>query len=225
MQGLNFIFGVAILIISVVVHEVSHGYTAYLLGDPTAKRAGRLSVNPLRHLDLTGSFIVPLILVIMRSPFVFGWAKPVPYNPYNLKDQKWGPGLVAISGPLSNFAVAGFFGVVSFLLPLDHSSKTEISMAVIGNASVFGASFAAGFLYFSAMVVWINIFLGIFNLIPVPPLDGSKILFSFFPYKWNNAQIFLEKYGFFLLLFFLLYFSSRFLLPLVYFFFKLFLRL
>ena len=222
MQGINFIFLIAILILSVVVHEVSHGYTAYLLGDPTAKRAGRLSMNPFKHLDLTGSFIVPLILVILKSSFVFGWAKPVPYNPYNLKNQKWGPGLVAISGPLSNFLIAGAFGLVALFLPLDQTAKTEIGLAAVNGAAIFGAGYAPALFYFSSMVVWINVFLGIFNLIPIPPLDGSKVLFSFLPYKWTNAQIFLEKYGFFILLFFLFSFSSV-LLPVVFFLFRLFL--
>ena len=222
MQGINFIFSIAILILSVVVHEVSHGYIAYLLGDPTAKRAGRLSMNPLKHLDLTGSFIVPLMLVLLKSSFVFGWAKPVPYNPYNLKNQKWGPGLVAISGPLSNFLIAGVFGLVALFLPLDPTAKTEIGLAAVNGAAIFGAGYAPALFYFSSMVVWINVFLGIFNLIPIPPLDGSKVLFSFLPYRWNNAQIFLEKYGFFILLFFLFSFSSV-LLPVVFFLFRLFL--
>ena len=224
MQGINFIFSIAILILSVVVHEVSHGYIAYLLGDPTAKRAGRLSMNPLKHLDLTGSFIVPLMLVLLKSSFVFGWAKPVPYNPYNLKNQKWGPGLVAISGPLSNFLIAGVFGLVALFLPLDQTAKTEIGLAAVNGAAIFGAGYAPALFYFSSMVVWINVFLGIFNLIPIPPLDGSKVLFSFLPYKWTNAQIFLEKYGFFILLFFLFSFSSV-LLPVVFFLFSLFLGL
>jgi len=222
MQGINFIFIVAILILSVVAHEVSHGYIAYLLGDPTAKRAGRLSMNPLKHLDLTGSFIVPLMLVLLKSSFIFGWAKPVPYNPYNLKNQKWGPGLVAVSGPLSNFLIAGAFGLAALFLPLDPTAKTEIGLAAVNGAAIFGAGYAPALFYFSSMVVWINVFLGIFNLIPIPPLDGSKVLFSFLPYRWTNAQIFLEKYGFFILLFFLFSFSSI-LLPVVFFLFRLFL--
>ena len=222
MQGINFIFSIAILILSVVVHEVSHGYIAYLLGDPTAKRAGRLSMNPLKHLDLTGSFIVPLMLVLLKSSFVFGWAKPVPYNPYNLKNQKWGPGLVAVSGPLSNFLIAGVFGLVALFLPLDPTAKTEIGLAAVNGAAIFGAGYAPALFYFSSMVVWINVFLGIFNLIPIPPLDGAKVLFFFLPYRWTNAQIFLEKYGFFILLFFLFSFSSI-LLPVVFFLFRLFL--
>lgn len=224
MQGINFIFLIAILILSVVAHEVSHGYIAYLLGDPTAKKAGRLSMNPLKHLDMTGSFIVPLMLILLKSSFVFGWAKPVPYNPYNLKNQKWGPGIVAISGPLSNFLIAGVFSLVALFLPLDQTAKTEIGLAAVNGAAIFGAGYAPALFYFSSMVVWINVFLGIFNLIPIPPLDGSKVLFSFVPYKWNNLQIFLEKYGFFILLFFLFTFSAV-LLPVVFFLFRLFLGL
>ena len=224
MQGVNFIFSIAILILSVVAHEVSHGFVAYLLGDPTAKRAGRLSMNPLKHLDLTGSFIVPLMLVLLKSSFVFGWAKPVPYNPYNLKNQKWGPGLVAVSGPLSNFLIAGVFGLVSLFLPLDQTAKTEIGLAAVNGVAIFGAGYAPALFFFSSMVVWINVFLGIFNLIPIPPLDGSKVLFSFLPYRWNSLEIFLEKYGFFILLFFLFSFSSI-LLPVVFFLFRLFLGL
>ena len=222
MQGLNLVFTIAILILSVIAHEVSHGFVAYLLGDNTAKRAGRLSMNPFKHLDMTGSFIVPLMLVIMRSPFVFGWAKPVPYNPYNLKNQKWGPAWVAISGPMSNFIIAGVFSLVALFLPIDSSAKADISLSAIGGATVFGAGYAPAFLFFSSMVIWINVFLGVFNLVPIPPLDGSKVLFSILPFRFNNIQIFLEKYGFFILLFFLLFFS-QFLLPVIFFLFRLFL--
>lgn len=222
MQGLNLVFTIAILILSVIAHEVSHGFSAYLMGDNTAKKAGRLSMNPFKHLDMTGSFFVPLMLVIMRSPFVFGWAKPVPYNPYNLKNQKWGPSLVAISGPLSNFIIAGVFAVIALFLPIDSSSKTEISLSAIKGSAIFEAGYAPALLFFSSTVIWINVFLGVFNLVPIPPLDGSKILFSILPYKFNNTQIFLEKYGFFILLFFLFYFS-QFLLPVVFFVFRIFL--
>ena len=99
-------------------------------------------MNPFKHLDMTGSFIVPLMLVLLKSSFVFGWAKPVPYNPYNLKNQKWGPGLVAISGPLSNFLIAGVFGLVALFLPIDNSAKTEIGMVAVNGAAIFGAGYA-----------------------------------------------------------------------------------
>jgi len=108
---MEIVLQIAILIVSVVVHEVSHGYVAYLLGDPTAKYAGRLTLNPIKHLDPWGSVIIPLLLVVSGAGIIFGWAKPVPYNPYNLKDQKKGPALVGVAGPLSNLALAIFAGI------------------------------------------------------------------------------------------------------------------
>lgn len=224
MQGINLIFSIAVLVISVVVHEVSHGLAAYALGDGTAKRAGRLSMNPFKHLDLIGSFIVPLILVISSSPFVFGWAKPVPYNPYNLKNQKWGPGIVAVSGPLSNFIIAAVFSLAAFFIPLDNSTKTEIALNAVGGGEFSGTGYLFSLFYFCATVVWINIFLGIFNLIPIPPLDGSKVLFTLMPYKWSKFQQFMEKYGFFILIIFILLFSNL-LLPVVFFVYKTLLNL
>jgi len=179
-------------------------------------------MNPFKHLDMTGSFVVPMILVVLRSPFIFGWAKPVPFNPYNLKNQKWGPGIVGIAGPLSNFFIAGAFGLLAYLLPVDPQSKTDIAYLAISNGVAPAGSYTFSLFYFSAIVVWINVFLGIFNLIPIPPLDGSKVLFSFVPYKWSNIQTFLEKYGFFIFIFFILFFSG-FLTPIVLFLFRLFL--
>ena len=103
---------IAILIFSVVIHEVSHGLAAYWLGDSTAKYAGRLTLNPLSHMDLWGSFLIPLLLLFSGSGIIFGWAKPVPYNPYNLRNQKWGPVLVGLAGPFSNVLLALVAGVV-----------------------------------------------------------------------------------------------------------------
>lgn len=222
MQGLNLIFGIAILILSVVVHEVSHGYAAYMMGDSTAKDAGRLTMNPVKHLDMTGSVIVPLLLVIFRSPFLFGWAKPVPYNPYNLKNHKWGPGIVAAAGPLSNFLVAGVFGLASAFVPLASSLKANVAANTIMSFGLQSGDYAIALYSFFVMIVGINIFLGIFNLVPIPPLDGSKVLFSFLPYKWLNIQMFLEKYGFYILVVFILFFSGI-LLPVMEVFLKFFL--
>src|SRR5574343_1207888 len=101
-----------ILLFSVIIHELAHGYVAYSLGDPTAKYEGRLTMNPLKHLDPFGSVILPLLLILSQSSFIIGWAKPVPYNPYNLKNQKWGDAIVALAGPLSNICVALFFGLL-----------------------------------------------------------------------------------------------------------------
>ncbi|MCX6798407.1 MAG: site-2 protease family protein [Candidatus Falkowbacteria bacterium] len=97
-----YVFQIVILILSAVIHEYMHGWAADRLGDPTAKNMGRLTLNPLKHLDWFGSFLLPLVMIISRMPFVFGWAKPVPYNPYNLRDKKWGGAKVAAAGPLGN---------------------------------------------------------------------------------------------------------------------------
>jgi len=172
MQEINFIFSLAVLVMSVVVHEVSHGFTANILGDSTARRAGRLTLNPFKHLDLMGSFLVP-VLFYFSGGFVFGWAKPVPYNPYNLRDHKWGEAKVAAAGPLSNIVLAVVFGLVLrffvFSLP---SPATDIL----------------------TLIVYVNIVLALFNLVPIPPLDGSRLLFSVLPYHLRYIQEFIERY-------------------------------
>lgn len=183
------IFSLIILLFSVIIHEVAHGYVAYSLGDPTAKYAGRLTLNPIPHLDIFGSIILPLLLFISASPFLVGWAKPVPTNPYNFRDQKWGSLKVAIAGPLSNLSLALVFGLLIRFLP----------------ASFF-AGFPGLFLIFS-FIVQINIMLALFNLIPIPPLDGHWILFTFLPDTFFAVKNFLRQYGFFLLIF-LIFFNG-----------------
>ncbi len=167
------ILSLIILIFSVVLHEVAHGYTAKWQGDETASMLGRLSPNPLRHIDMFGSVVLPA-LTYMLGGFVLGWAKPVPIEPRNFRNQRWGEGLVAIAGPATNILLAIIF---SFL---------------IRNFSLNQAS-----LYVASSVVLINIVLAIFNLIPIPPLDGSRVLSSLFPrirtFFWS-----IEKYGIFL---------------------------
>ncbi len=171
------LFFIVILIMSVVIHEVSHGFAAYVLGDPTAKLAGRLTLNPLPHLDPLGSVIIPIILIILPSPFLFGWAKPVPFNPYNLKGGRWGPAYVALAGPASNIVIALFFSIV-------------IRMAG-------PAGFASpALLQLSGIVVLLNLVLAMFNLIPVPPLDGSKLLFAALPYHLRHIEYSLHRYQF-----------------------------
>ncbi|MBL7156342.1 MAG: site-2 protease family protein [Candidatus Pacebacteria bacterium] len=155
---LSTIFSLIIILFSIVLHEIAHGYTAYKLGDPTAKYAGRLTLNPLAHLDPVGSFLVPLFTLVMtlgRGP-MFGWAKPVPINPYNFTDQKYGQLKVAIAGPAMNFLVALILGLILKFFALPYIVWSIFSTARI-----------------------LNIYLGAFNLIPIPPLDGSHILSAF----------------------------------------------
>ena len=187
---LEYIFLIVILILSIVIHEVSHGAMANYLGDPTAKNAGRLTLNPIKHLDPIGSVIVPIFLILMikltGGGIIFGWAKPVPINPYNFKDQKYGSAKVAIAGPASNLAIALVFGLALRFLPVL-------------------AGFQGLYMMFS-FIVYINILLAIFNLLPVPPLDGSHILFTFLPQKMENVRIFLSQFGLFILLFIIFFF-------------------
>lgn len=203
------IFQVAILIMSVVIHEVSHGLMAFKLGDSTAKYAGRLTLNPMKHLDPWGSFVVP-ILMIFSFGVGFGWAKPVPYNPYNLKDQKKGPAWVALAGPLSNVIVAIVFGLFARFLPISFVVKGEIARNIFNyqNLSVLlSGSFLAIFFWIAMMILTINVFLAVFNLIPIPPLDGSKLLFAFTSIS-EQKKIALEQFGFIFLLMFIFLFSA-----------------
>jgi len=196
-------FLIAVIILSVVIHEVSHGYAANFLGDPTARLAGRLTLNPLKHLDLLGSVIIPGLL-IMFGGFIFGWAKPVPYNPYNLRAGRSGPAIVAAAGPAANLFLALLFALMlRFAVPAGLLSPIT--------AGVFGS------------IAIVNIMLAVFNLLPVPPLDGSKILFAVLPWRLRFIEDWFQKYQFvffFFLLFILL--NSNFLMRLTYFLFRLF---
>ena len=185
---MDIILQIVILIFSVVIHEVSHGYAAYFLGDPTAKYAGRLSFNPLKHLDPWGSVIIPLLLIVSNAGIIFGWAKPVPYNPYNLRNQKYGSAIVGAAGPLSNLALALIAGVLM---------RTFL---VLGIQDGF-------FLQILATVILINILLFVFNLLPIPPLDGSKVLFAVLPVSEHTKMV-LDQYGFVVLLAFIFLFSA-----------------
>jgi len=180
------LFRIIVLIFSVVIHEVSHGFVANYLGDPTAKNAGRLTLNPIPHLDPIGSIVLPLMLVILNSGFIIGWAKPVPVNPMNLRNYKYGDLFVSIAGPLSNFAIALIFGLALRFIPI--GTFNEILPLLFVN------------------IVIINLFLGVLNLLPIPPLDGSHILSTFLPRQVQYMQrIFAPPWGL-LLLFPILFF-------------------
>ncbi len=170
---MEIIFSIIVIIFSIIIHEISHGWAAYALGDPTAKLAGRLTLNPLSHLDPIGSFVVPLLTYSMLGGLIFGWAKPVPYNPYNLRAGKWGPALVAIAGPVSNLFLAAIFSLII---------RLSVGVAPVA------------FIQLSIMIVLINLGLALFNLIPVPPLDGSKILFALIPYRYRQIEEVLTRY-------------------------------
>ena len=179
---MEFIFQIAILIMSIVIHEVAHGYAARYYGDLTAEYEGRLTLNPVKHIDPVGSVFVPLISYLFGG-FVFGWAKPVPYNPYNLKPGRWPEAFVALAGPLSNIGLAVVFGLL---------------LRLMENPSLSFVTITAG-------IVYINVLLAVFNLMPVPPLDGSKLLFALFPEKIYKLRSFFERYGLILVLFFILF--------------------
>lgn len=171
------IFTVIILIVSVILHEVSHGYMANYLGDPTARLAGRLTLNPISHIDPVGSVFLPVFLVIAGSPLLIGYAKPVPYNPYNLPG-RYDEALVAGAGPAVNIALALFFALIIRL---------------------FGASLDPALLSAFATIVFINMLLALFNLMPFPPLDGSKILGVILPgvlgRAYENFRMSFERLG------------------------------
>lgn len=187
-----------ILIMSAVVHEVSHGVAAFWLGDPTAKYMGRLTLNPLKHLDPWGSFLMPAILLLLSGGrFFFAAAKPVPYNPYNLRDQKYGPAIVGASGPISNIIIALVFGIflkafiVTGLVPMNDATSL-INNLFLGEG-MLGSGFSMPAIIIIT-VIYVNILLALFNLIPIPPLDGSKLLFTFLPLQ-EETKIYLEQYG------------------------------
>jgi Zn-dependent protease len=203
------VFYIIILLYSVILHEVSHGVMALWLGDPTAKYAGRLTFNPMKHIDFMGSIIVPLVMYFSMG-FAFGWAKPVPYNPYNLKNQKWGPALVGLAGPASNILLATVSAIFAYFIFLPAVLKTDIASNALNPtvlSTLLSGSVSAIFFSLLMVIVIFNIILGFFNLIPIPPLDGSKLLFSIFPMKIETLAI-LEQYGVIFLLLFIAFFSG-----------------
>ena len=179
------LFQLLVLIYSVVIHEVSHGLMADSLGDPTAKNLGRLTLNPLKHLDMFGSVLLPLLLFIARAPFIIGYAKPVPYDPNQLTDKKYGPAKVALAGPASNIVLALIFGLSLRLMP-----------------DIFTSSLIPELFSF---IILLNLVLAIFNLFPIPPLDGHWLLMTFLPARFNGLKVFLYRYSLPLLFVFIIF--------------------
>lgn len=176
------IFYFIVLIFSVILHELAHGYMAFALGDSTAKHEGRLTFNPLKHLDPFGSVILPLLLAISNVPILIGWAKPVPVNPYNFRDQRWGELKVSLVGPATNFLIALIFGLI---------------------VRFFGNNMPYDVLNFYLIIIQLNLVLAFFNLVPIPPLDGSWILFNFLPDSFFKVKMILQQYGIIILVLFL----------------------
>lgn len=195
MQGdpVHMVFSIAVLVFSVVAHEVSHGIMADRLGDRTARNAGRLTMNPIPHIDPVGSILVPIAMALLPGGIVFGWAKPVPYNPYNLRDQRWGDAKVAAAGPLTNFGIAIVFGLI---------------------LRFAGAVLSGPVISIVQIIVLVNVVLGVFNLFPIPPLDGSKVLSSVLPHRLRYIEEYLERYALVLIILFV-FVLWEYMLPLV----------
>jgi Zn-dependent protease len=173
------VISILIFIVVIVVHEVAHGYVAFRMGDPTARDAGRLTLNPVAHMDPVGTVILPMLLVLSHSPIIFGWAKPVPVNPRNFRNPRKGMLLTSLAGPAANFGLAVIFAAVF---------KTGI--------------FPAGSLMWTVLLygILISLVLGVFNLIPIPPLDGSNILMTLLPLEMARAYGRMQRYGFVILI-------------------------
>ena len=193
------VFYIVVILYSVTIHEVSHGLMANSLGDSTAKNLGRLSLNPLKHLDLFGSIILPFFLYLTTG-FAFGYAKPVPYNPSNLNDRKMGPVKVAMAGPASNFILALLFGITLRFMP-----------------DVFSSSLVPELF---SRIVMLNLVLGVFNMFPIPPLDGHWLLMAFLPPRMDAIKVWIYRNSFILFPLFLIVFMV-FVSPLIYWLFRL----
>ncbi len=194
---LGYILSLIAVFTAIILHEVAHGYVAYRLGDPTAKMSGRLSLNPLVHIDPIGTILVPLFLVLVRFPFLFGWAKPVPINPNYFRNPFKGMMYVAIAGPGTNIA-----------LVLITAGIGRGLLGVVPNTVLFGTTFISYFwqavFSFLGVFIIINVILALFNMIPIPPLDGSRVLTYFLPAGGKRTMLTLERYGLWIMLGFLL---------------------
>jgi len=180
---MEYLIVVPVILMSIIIHEVSHGYAAYKLGDDTAKRFGRLSLNPLKHIDIFGTIILPILLIITTG-LAFGYAKPVPLNPYNFRDVKRDTGISAAAGPASNFIIAILFSVF---------------LRILGNLpyipNTLGGNLLAFWFQVFYLIVFFNLLLGCFNLIPFPPLDGSKVIGMLLPDHYYYPFMRMERQG------------------------------
>src|SRR3990167_1406146 len=184
MDPISIAIFIFILLFSIIFHEIAHGLMAERLGDTTARDAGRLTLNPVPHIDLFGSILLPAFLLLVNSPILFGAAKPVPVDFRNLRNLKWGMILVSLAGPATNFLLAIVAAIVFRMLP----NISELGQGLI------------------IQTISLNLVLGLFNLIPIPPLDGSKILASLFGFldrNWMYMMLSLERFGFIILILFL----------------------
>ena len=179
------LIALVILVFSAVFHEVAHGWVADRLGDPTARLLGRLTLNPIPHIDPLMSVLLPLVLILSGSPIIFGAAKPVPVDPFNLRDGRRDMALVSLAGPITNFLIAA---IAAFLLKF-----VIISL---------GSPFLSEFVF---RVVQLNLLLGIFNLIPIPPLDGSKVFALFLPEDMAKSYLSISAFGMFIIFFLLIF--------------------
>ncbi len=201
---------IIILIFSIIFHEYGHDWMANRLGDSTAKDLGRLTLNPIPHIDLFGSILLPLFFIFSGTGFILAWAKPVPYNPNRIRDKKYGDLKVAISGPASNIILAVVFGLLARFLPLSSNLKSSLLTAYLRGDFNFIASNISGDIFATIFLMaiifcFLNLLLAIFNLIPVPPLDGSKVLANFLPTRLKYKLFSVERYGIFIVLILLMF--------------------
>jgi len=195
---LDVVLSLIAVFMAIVLHEIAHGYVAFRLGDPTAKSRGRLTLNPLAHVDLVGTILVPVSLILVRLLFnfaapVFGWAKPVPINPTYFKRPLRGMLYVALAGPGSNLSLALGTAIIGQLIFL------AIPDGVLHRATGFGGNLMEAVFFFLSAFILYNLVLAAFNLIPIPPLDGSRILMYFLPPQGRRLLVSIERYGFIIL--------------------------
>jgi Zn-dependent protease len=192
-QILEIVLSLIAVFAAIVFHEVSHGYVAFRLGDPTARNQGRLTLNPLAHIDPVGTVLVPIVLAIVNAP-LFGWAKPVPINPHYFRNPFRGMLYVAVSGPGANFVLALVTAGLGHLLLLG------VPGSVLFVPGSLGANLIRALLFLLGVFVIYNVLLGLFNMIPIPPLDGSRVLTYFLPTEGKRFMLSIERYGFLILI-------------------------